>query len=185
MSRYKVRFLAGVLAVAMVGGLLGAPEGSGLSSLAAAAERKAVQNSPKAEKNEPTDVTADSMELFENKNLIIFVGNVKAVQGETTLLADRLEVHTEKVKNEKGEEETRMREWIATGNVRIIKPNMTITGEKAIMDMRKDIVTVEGGVVVKKPDATIRGEKLVANLKTNVTRVLSARGKKRVHGIFR
>ncbi len=184
MSRFMYLVVTGVLALTLNGIILpGAGEGGLLSE--AVAQESATKKDNGKQQNAPTDVTADSMEILDEKNLIYFTGNVKVVQEDTTLFADRLEVRTEKEKDRKGRETTRMRQWLATGHVRIVKPDMTITGDKAIMDVKKDIVTVEGNVVVKKPDATIRGEKLVANLKTNVTRVLSTKRKQRVHGIFR
>ena len=186
MPRVTRFLLVGAIALVLNVVMPGGPEGPGLLVAAAAAKTgKAGKEQGKKKEKRPTDVTADSMEIIDEKNRILFTGNVKVVQGDTTLYADKLEVLTEKEKNAKGEDSTRMRQWLATGHVRIVKPDMTITGNKAIMDVKKDIVTVEGNVVVKKPDATIRGEKLVANLKTNVTRVLSTKRKQRVHGIFR
>ena len=134
-------------------------------------------------KGEKVDITADAMEVLENENRIIFSGNVKAVKGNITLHADRLEVLTEKVKQKNGTEKDKVRRLIATGHVRIVKPDMTITGRKAVMDVKKDIATVEGNVVVKREKATIRGQKLIANLKTNVTRVVAG-DRQRVRGVF-
>ena len=129
------------------------------------------------------DITADAMEVLEKENRVIFSGNVKAVKGNTTLYADRVEVLTEKVKQKDGTEKDKVRKLYATGHVRIVKPGMTITGAKAFMDVQKDIATVEGNVVVKREKATIRGQKLIANLRTNVTRVVAG-GRQRVRGVF-
>jgi len=135
-------------------------------------------------KGEVVDITADSMEVFEEENKTLFTGNVKTVKGDTTLYSDKLEVFMTTKKQKDGSEKDEVKELVATGNVRIVKPDMTITGKKAIINVKKDIATVIGDVVVQKPDATIQGQKLIANLKTNVTRVL-AQGRKRVHGVFR
>ena len=137
----------------------------------------------KEKKKEKVDITADDMQVYEKDNKVLFIGNVKAIKGETTLYADKLEVFTEKEKQPDGSEKTKVRRLIATGHVRIVKPKVTITGEKANMDVKKDEVVVTGNVVVKKPDATIQGDKLIANLKTDVTRVVTG-GKKKVHGVF-
>ncbi len=139
---------------------------------------------------QPTDITADNLEILDEKNLIIFTGNVRASRGDTRLRADRLEVYTEKASGKDGaqgnggEGGTKMRRWVATGNVRIIKGDMTITGNRADMDVPRDVVTVTGNVVVRQRGSTIRGAKLVANLKTNVTRIIAGK-KRRVHGVFR
>ena len=137
----------------------------------------------KAAKKEKVNITADNMEVFDKDNRVLFTGNVKAVKGDTTLYTDRMEVFTEKEVQPDGSEKTKVRRLIAAGNVRIVKPKVTITGERADMDVKKDEVVVTGNVVVKKPDAIIRGDKMITNLKTNVTRVITG-GKRRVHGIF-
>ncbi len=143
----------------------------------------AAEQGKEKKKKEKVDITADDMQVFEKDNKVLFIGNVKAIKGDTTLYADRLEVFTEKEKQPDGAEKTKVRRLVATGNVRIVKPKVTITGKRADMDVKKDEVVVTGDVLVKKPDATIRGDKLIANLKTDVTRVITS-GKKRVHGIF-
>ena len=204
MFRRKQTLLAGLLMAALSSPFCGPFSVLSGQTIAHAAEQPGAAEQPAAmeqagmetakgqtgadrEKKEkpPTDVTANAMEILDEKNLIIFTGDVKVVRGDTTLLADRLEVHLEKAKNEKGEEERRMREWVATGNVRIMQPNTTITGKKAIMDSQAELLTVEGDVLVKKPDATIKGDKLVANLKTNKFRMAATRKETRVHGVFR
>lgn len=141
-----------------------------------------VQAAPAAKK-EKVNITADNMEVFDKDNKVLFTGNVKAVKGQTTLYTDRMEVFTAKEKQPDGSEKTRVRRLIAVGNVRIVKPNVTITGDHADMDVKKDIVVVTGNVVVKKPTATIRGDKMIANLKTNVTKIVTG-GKSRVQGVF-
>ena len=136
-----------------------------------------------AGKKEKVNIDADNMEVFDKDDKVVFTGHVKAVKGETTLYTDHLEVFTEKEKQPDGTEKTKVRRLIAIGNVRIVKPKVTITGKRADMDVKKDIVVVTGNVLVKKPTATIRGDKLIANLRTDVTKVVTS-GRKRVHGIF-
>ena len=51
-------------------------------------------------KKEPINVTSDRMEAYNQKNLIIFIGKVKAVQGELTIQSDRLEVYVKKREKE-------------------------------------------------------------------------------------
>ena len=134
-------------------------------------------------KGEKVDISADTMEVLEKENRVVFTGNVKAAKGNTTLYADKVVVLTEKVNRPDGSKTDKVRKLLASGRVRIVKPDMTITGAKAALDVKKDIATVEGNVVVKKEKATIRGQKLIANLKTNITRVVAG-GRQRVRGIF-
>jgi len=127
---------------------------------------------------QPVDIEADSMEVLEDRNMVIFTGNVRAVKGDTKLFAKRLEVYLDKKEDGKDE----VREVVASGGVRIVKPGMTITGQRARMDIKRDLAWVTGNVVVKRADAVIRGQKLFANLRTNVTRVDA--GKRRVRATF-
>lgn len=182
------RLLGMAGAMLVLAGILGMPSAIHMATPALAAGKQAEKGAGKATKKAAgklaTDITADNMELQDEKNLIIFTGNVHATRGRTRLSADRLEVYTEKQKGAQGEESTRMRRWVATGNVRITKDKATITGARAVMDVPRNVVTVTGNVVVRQPNSVIRGEKLVANLKTNVTRIIAG-GKRRVHGVFR
>ncbi len=129
------------------------------------------------------DIEADNMEIQDDKNTAIFTGNVKAVRGNSTLYADRLVVHYRKVKKPGGGEKTEVTDFVATGNVRIMDAQQTITGQEARMDVQKDLLWVTGNVTVKTKTATVRGQKLFANLKTGVSRMEAGR-KGRVRGIF-
>jgi lipopolysaccharide export system protein LptA len=51
---------------------------------------------PKTEKKEPIHVNSDRMEAYNKKNMIVFIGNVLAVQGEMQIQSDRLEVYVKK-----------------------------------------------------------------------------------------
>ncbi len=141
---------------------------------------KPMQEAKKARK---VDIEADSMEIQDEKNTAIFIGNVKAKRGNSRLYADKMVVHYKKVQKEGGGEKTEVTDFVATGHVRIVDPDQTITGDEARMDVKKDLLWVTGNVTVKTRTATVRGTKLFANLKTGVSR-MEAPGKGRVHGIF-
>lgn len=51
---------------------------------------------PKSDKKEPIHITSNRMEAYNKKNLIIFIGDVSAVQGEMEIKSDRLEVYVKK-----------------------------------------------------------------------------------------
>ena len=137
----------------------------------------------KATQTKKVDISADGMEIFDDRNQAVFTGNVKAVRRDTTLTADKLVVDYRKVKKADGAQDTEVTFLNADGHVRIVTPEQTITGNHAKMDVKKNLLWVTGNVVVKKKTSTIRGAKLFANLKTNVSRI-EAGGKGRVHGVF-
>jgi lipopolysaccharide export system protein LptA len=152
---------------------------------AASARAQVVDTAPmkKAKDTRRVDITADAMEIQDDRNTAIFTGNVRAIRGNSTLYADRLVVHYRKVKKPDGGEKTEVTDFVATGNVRIVDEQQTITGREARMDVQKDLLWVTGNVTVKTRTATVRGQKLFANLKTGVSR-MEAGGKGRVRGIF-
>ena len=149
------------------------------------AEAQVVKTRPmqEAKKARKVDIEADSMEIRDDKNTAIFSGNVRVTRGKSKLYANRLVVHYKKVPKEGGGEKTEVTDFVASGNVRIVDPDQTITGDEARMDVKKDLLWVTGNVTVKTKTATVRGTKLFANLRTGVSR-MEAPGKGRVRGIF-
>ncbi len=171
-----------ILSLALTAGLaLPWPSGPGLPVAVA----QVVNTTPmkKAKNTRKVDIEADNMEIQDDRNTAIFTGNVKAVRGNSTLYADKLVVHYRKVKKPGGGEKTEVTDFVATGNVRIVDNQQTITGREARMDVQKDLLWVTGNVTVKTKTATVRGQKLFANLKTGISR-MEAGGKGRVRGIF-
>ncbi len=166
--------------------LAGAPlAGGALGTTALAA-----QDQQAAKQREPVDIEADSMEVLQERDMVIFNGNVRATKGDTRLFAERLEVFLEaadkkgaETRNEAARQNDEVREIVASGGVRIVRPDMTITGQRARMDVRRDVVWVSGDVVVKREDATVRGQKLFADLKASITR-MEAGQRQRVRATF-
>ncbi len=156
-----------------------------MAPVMAGAAQKAVdtKSMKKAQETKKVDVTADTMEIQDDRNRAIFTGNVKAVRNDVTLYTDRLIVEYSKAKDKAGNEKTDATFLTAEGHVKIISPEQTITGERARMDVKKELLWVTGNVAIRKKKTLVRGQKLFANLKTNVSRVESGR-KGRVHGIF-
>jgi len=60
----------------------------------------------KEKKKEPIHVTSDRMEADNQKNLIVFIGNVSAIQGEMEIQSDRLEVYVKKREKEEDADRT-------------------------------------------------------------------------------
>ncbi|MEK6711351.1 MAG: LptA/OstA family protein [Nitrospinota bacterium] len=67
---------------------------------AAPAQRPGAPPGQEPKKKEPIHVTSDRMEAFNQTNLVIFLGNVKAIQGELQIQSDRLEVYIKKREKE-------------------------------------------------------------------------------------
>jgi lipopolysaccharide export system protein LptA len=136
----------------------------------------------------------------DKEKLATFKGNVKAVQGKTTLQAAELEVHytggnrlgigggegdssketqaaenTAETKTEgKSESGTQITKLEAKGNVVITsqtnQANQTTTSEWALYDVPSQLVTVGGNVVLTQGENVLKGDRLVIDLKSGQSR---------------
>src|SRR5215510_6339453 len=149
---------------------------------------------------DPIDIESDVLVVHDSQKYATFKGNVKAVQGTTTLRARELNVHytgggdkliggqdkkdsgeqvaTETkvadAKDNKGESSdsgTQITKIIARGDVVITSENdQTTSSEWAIYDVPTQQVTVGGNVVLTQGKNVLKGDRLVIDLKTGESR---------------
>lgn len=145
--------------------------------------------------NEPINIEADSLEVIDDKNYAIFLGNVKATQGTFVLIAKKLKVTYSRGgsgKNKKAE--TKGIKLIdATGKVAITTPdNQSATSDWAKFNVQTKIITIGGNVVLSQEGNVMRGDKLVIDLNTGRSKfhstskpVAGKKGKRpRITGVF-
>ncbi len=145
---------------------------------------------------DPIDIESDVLVVRDKEKLATFKGNVKAVQGKTTLHAAELDVHysggdrlglgggetaagappvaeaspTEPAKAE-GESGTQITKIEAKGNVVIVSADdQTTTSDWALYDVPSQLVTVGGNVVLTQGENVLKGDRLVIDLKTGQSR---------------
>ncbi len=128
-------------------------------------------------KPKATDVTANEMEIIDAENKTIFRGQVVAIRDKTTINCDELLVNTVAVKQPDGTTKKEVDVMHATGNVKIVTENETITSEKADIYDRKDYLEAFGKVVLVQGTNTLKGEKLAVNLNTKHTVMTGGRVK--------
>ena len=123
--------------------------------------------------NDPIDIESDVLTVYDGKKKATFQGNVKAVQGTTTLRAAELDVYyvggTEKFTGQEAEAvpvadkaakpdkkdgpDAQINKIEARGSVVITTSDeQTTTSDWAIYDVRADLVTVGGNVVITTSD---------------------------------
>ena len=101
----------------------------------------------------PIDITSDTVEANQKTNTVVFKGNVVAKQEDTTLYANTLTVfYDEKTK--------KLKEIVATGNVKVVQLEKRATSQKATFDQDKNKVTFDGDAVVREGANVIRGERI-------------------------
>jgi lipopolysaccharide export system protein LptA len=173
--------------------------------------QSAVQNVPNAmqgfsqNRDQPIQIEADSLEMRDKQKQATFSGNVKVVQGDTTMTSKKLVVFYES-KNQQPAGATTgnakaaksappmqsavpgpdgsssIRRLEAIGNVVVTQKDQVVTGENAVFDTKTNLVTMAGGVVLTQGKNVLRGDRLIVDMTTGVSRVESDKG--RVQGLF-
>jgi lipopolysaccharide export system protein LptA len=151
-------------------------------------------------RDQPIQIEAASLEMRDKKKEATFSGNVKVVQGDTTMTAKSLVVFYDSgpaatPAPAKGAKTAPMqaaspgpggsssiRKLEAKGSVVVTQKDQVVTGESAIFDTRANLITMAGGVVLTQCKNVLRGDRLLVDMTTGVSRVESDSG--RVQGLF-
>ena len=173
----------------------------------AAAQGSSVQGVPNAmqgfsqNRDKPIQIEAAALEMRDKQKEATFSGNVRVVQGDTTMTSKTLVVFYDSAASSKpGESKGQARAPIksatpgpagsssirrleAKGSVVVTQKDQVVTGETAIFETRSNQVTMLGGVVLTQGENVLRGDRLVVDMTTGVSRVESDSG--RVQGLFK
>jgi lipopolysaccharide export system protein LptA len=152
-------------------------------------------------RDQPIEIEAASLEMRDKKKEATFAGNVKVVQGDTTMTskslvvfyiqntapaapADNKKAKTTPIKSATpgpgGSSSIRRLE--ARGGVVVTQKDQIVTGQTAVFDTTSNLITMLGGVVLTKCRNVLRGDRLVVDMTTGVSRIESDSGK--VQGLF-
>ena len=154
-------------------------------------------------RDQPIQIEAASLEMRDKKKEATFAGNVKVVQGDTTMTSKSLVVYYDSGADApspapavaKGSKSGSMpaaspgpggsssiRRLEAKGSVVVTQKDQVVTGETAIFDTRANLITMVGGVVLTQCKNVLRGDRLKVDMTTGVSRVESDSNK--VQGMF-
>jgi lipopolysaccharide export system protein LptA len=155
-------------------------------------------------RDQPIQIEAASLEMRDKKKEATFSGNVKVVQGDTTMTSKSLVVFYDsgpaapaspQSAAPKGSKSGSMqsatpgpggsssiRRLEARGSVVVTQKDQVVTGETAIFDPRANLITMAGGVVLTQCKNVLRGDRLKVDMTTGVSRVESDTNK--VQGMF-
>jgi len=132
-------------------------------------------------RNQPVQIEAMSLEVRDKDKVATFSGNVKVVQGDTTMRCKSLVVfydgQQQKTANTMksatpgpgGNQSISRLE--ARGGVTVTQKDQTATGDTGLFDMKANTVTLQGNVVVSQGPNIMRGDRLVVDLTSGVSRV--------------
>jgi lipopolysaccharide export system protein LptA len=183
----------------------------GLALIAAetAEAQSAMQGVPNAmqgfsqNRDQPIQIEAASLEMRDKKKEATFAGNVKVVQGDTTMTSKTLVVFYESGGGQpaappapaKGAKSASAQSAVmqsatpgpggsssikrleARGNVVVTQKEQVVTGETAIFDTKTNLITMQGGVVLTQCKNVLRGDRLMVDMTTGVSRVESDSGR--------
>jgi lipopolysaccharide export system protein LptA len=163
-------------------------------------------------RDQPIQIEAATLEMRDKKKEATFAGNVKVIQGDTTMTSKTLVVFYESssaapatpaaaaapsktaakaapVQAAPIQSATpgpggasSIKRLEARGNVVVTQKDQIVTGETAVFDTKTNLVTMLGGVVLTQGKNVLRGDRLLVDMTTGVSRVESDSG--RVQGLF-
>ena len=124
----------------------------------------------------PIEITADSLEVVQDRKIATFAGNVDAVQGDLVLSADQLRVHysddADAAPGPPGMGSIRRIE--AEGNVFLSSPRETAQGDTGVYDVASNRLSLEGAVVLTQEENVIRGQRLEIDLVSGRSQIFAA-----------
>jgi lipopolysaccharide export system protein LptA len=154
-------------------------------------------------RDEPVHIEAATLEVRDKDKVATFSGDVKVVQGDTSMKCKTLVVFYDQEGDKASKDkpaktakpmqaaspgpggEQKIRRLEARGSVVVTSKEQTATGQLGIFDMPTNTVTLTGDVVMTQGQNVLRGDKLVVNLSSGVSRVESSQtGRGRVQGLF-
>ena len=196
MQFFSRNFAAAVFALALI--VAGDARAQGAMSGVPNAMQGFSQN-----RDQPIQIEAASLEMRDKKKEATFAGNVKVVQGDTTMTSKTLVVFYDSGPAQaspqpaapKGSKSASMqsatpgpggsssiRRLEARGSVVVTQKDQVVTGETAIFDPRANLITMAGGVVLTQCKNVLKGDRLKVDMTTGVSRVESDSNK--VQGMF-
>lgn len=147
-------------------------------------------------RDQPIQIEAASLEMRDKKKEATFSGNVKVVQGDTTMTSKTLIAFYASdppspvsangaAKSPPPLQSTApgpggsssIKRLEARGNVVVTQKDQVVTGETAIFDTKTNLITMRGGVVLTQCNNVVRGDRLLVDMTTGVSRVESNSGK--------
>ena len=186
-----------------------------LSAMCDARAQSAVQGVPNAmqgfsqNRDQPIQIEAAALEMIDKKKEATFSGNVKVVQGDTTMTSKKLVVFYDSSQSagatpQPGQSQkaapkpaqaapmqsatpgpggsSSIRRLEARGSVVVTQKDQVVTGETAVFETKTNLITMVGGVVLTQGKNVLRGDRLMVDMTTGVSRVESESG--RVQGLF-
>ena len=141
-------------------------------------------------RDQPVQIDAAQLEVRDKEKIATFSGNVRVVQGDTTMRSKTLAVFydgdgstanalTSAQPGPGGQQ--RIKRLEVKGGVKVCQNDQIVTGDSGVFDMKANTVTLLGNVVMTKEQNVLKGDKLVVDLTTGEAKI---EGKSRVQALL-
>jgi lipopolysaccharide export system protein LptA len=144
------------------------------------------------DQNQPIQIDAKSLEVHDKSKTATFSGDVKVVQGDTTMTCKLLVVFyghelgiagagTKPAAGAKGApgavpDAQNIKRIEAHGGVTVVSKDQTASGDLGVYDLPAKTITLSGNVVVTQGKNVIHGERVIVNTVTGDAHVESGSG---------
>lgn len=148
-----------------------------LSCALAAAPALAAKDMEPASSDQPIHVVSDSLEVDNKTQVAVFIGAVKATQGDVTIISDKLEVYYDRDAEDKPKKKEdqggapgimdgggKVRKVIALGHVKITQKDRVAVGRKATYWAGGRKMLLEGKATVWRGKNQVSGEQITVFL---------------------
>ena len=115
--------------------------------------------------NAPVDFDAGRIELQDNQNRVSLSGNVIVKQAGLTVRSSRMLI------NYTDAGSLQIQRLTATGGVQVTRGSEAASGDVAVYDFNRRIITIAGNVKLRRGGDTLNGGRLVIDLKSGVSSV--------------
>ena len=117
------------------------------------------------------NITADTLEVDRDRKISIFTGNVHAHNEDIKIWSEILIVKL-------NQNESDIEEMSAENKVKIIRQNITATGQKAIYDVNSDVINMYENVEVFENENYVKCDELFLDIKNSISIMKSASSKR-------
>ncbi len=185
----RFRFAPRILAVAaMLSAIAVMPHASAQGFLPHAPGQEQDQNQ---DQDQPVQIDAKSLEVHDKSKTATFTGDVKVVQGDTTMTCNRLVVFygqeigigggsqvvaSTSSTNDAVPDTQNIRRIEAHGDVTILSKDQSATGDLGVYDLASKTITLSGNVVVSQGNNVIHGGVVIVDTVTGNAHVEPAPG---------
>ena len=142
------------------------------------------QNSFEFNRNQPIDITANSLSVDDGQSMGYFDGGVDVIQGKFHLRCDNLKIEYD---NAGSDGNTviggKIKQMTASGHVLLTSGTENAKAEKMIYDVANKKITLSGNVLVSRQNSVLSGD--VIDIMTESKQIsVRSNSKKRIHSVI-